>query len=558
MQLVREQRRESIKMSTRALYDRYQAVFSKWCTEAGYSDANVIKEKVLRYWTCLTASKEDPSKGIIILPIGMRGKRKGIEDERERGDDNSDSDSDSDGHDSEDTDDDSDSDSDSVNDDLGENVCHSDRGLPANAPSLSTVKLHASAIGELCRQQRVDPDNKVMFRCLERKPMDYPRDLITSYERRVAVTKRATDTDQGSANFVEEDPLENVKMVMVHFWHHNIQGEQSKWTRVITGLRHRADAALRFFMMCRSETTRRMRLIDLFGQNVASAVRKDQEQERKFVLGVVLMTRQGKMNNNGKIRYNVVVRDTDVEACPVGALAFYLLEYWLPTSSSAAPPPRVEDHDWVNYHLLSKSTTRTSEIRYATQYKQTREVQDYLNIGVKGKATHLSRRLGAFLARLTGATHEDISKHGGWGTNRLITHYLDGVDASVALQMAGFENGRTENFWLERNVIPDLELQRMVFPFIERACSNPEDKKHYDPFWIQTIDNIMLDRSIFYGRQEENIKIKKIKKRAARKVLSDEAISRRRHLCLLAHLRKVILQDAAVFLLAENKSFNKN
>ncbi|GJJ78851.1 hypothetical protein EMPS_11210 [Entomortierella parvispora] len=76
MQLVREQRRESIKTSTRALYDRYQAVFSKWCTEAGYSDANVIEEKVLRYWTCLTASKEDPSKGIIILPTGMRGKRK--------------------------------------------------------------------------------------------------------------------------------------------------------------------------------------------------------------------------------------------------------------------------------------------------------------------------------------------------------------------------------------------------------------------------------------------------------------------------------------------------
>ncbi|GJJ74032.1 hypothetical protein EMPS_06390 [Entomortierella parvispora] len=298
-----------------------------------------------------------------------------------------------------------------------------------------------------------------------------------------------------------------------------------------------------------------MRLIDLFGQNVARPVRKDREQERKFVLGVVLMTRQGKMNNNGKIRYNVVVRNPDVEACPVGALAFYLLEYWLPTSSSAAPPPRVEDHDWVNYHLLSKSTTRTSEIRYATQYKQTREVQDYLNIGVKGKATHLSRRLGAFLARLTGATHEDISKHGGWGTNRLITHYLDGVDASVALQMAGFENGRTENFWLERNVIPDLELQRMVFPFIERACSNPEDKKHYDPFWIQTIDNIMLDRSIFYGRQEENIKIKKIKKRAARKVLSDEAISRRRHLCLLAHLRKVILQDAAVFFIGREQIF---
>jgi len=30
---------------------------------------------------------------------------------------------------------------------------------------------------------------------------------------------------------------------MVHLWHHNIQGEHSKWIRVITGLLHRLDSA---------------------------------------------------------------------------------------------------------------------------------------------------------------------------------------------------------------------------------------------------------------------------------------------------------------------------
>ena len=54
--------------------------------------------------------------------------------------------------------------------------------------------------------------------------MDYLRDLIVSYERRMAGSKRATDTDQGSVNFIEEDPLANIKMTMAHFWHHNIQG----------------------------------------------------------------------------------------------------------------------------------------------------------------------------------------------------------------------------------------------------------------------------------------------------------------------------------------------
>ncbi|KAF9016754.1 hypothetical protein BGZ52_005618, partial [Haplosporangium bisporale] len=53
---------------------------------------------------------------------------------------------------------------------------------------------------------------------------------------------------------------------------------------------------------------------------------------------------------------------------------------------------------------------------------------------------------------------------------------------------------------------------------------------HYDPYWIQVIDNIMLDQSIYYGRKaQQEVKVK-LKRKAAWKVLSDEAISRRRHL----------------------------
>ncbi|KAF9199562.1 hypothetical protein BGZ59_003892, partial [Podila verticillata] len=172
----------------------------KWCTEAGYSDNNVTEEKVLRFWTCLTASEGDPDNGIIILP-GMRGKRTGA------GQDGGGRISDIGGNDSDENDSDSDSNGSDENDKCSEN------NLPAfDAPSLSMVKLHASALGELYRQQRTDPDNKVMYKSHERKPMDYLRDLIASYERRMVVTKRATDTDQGSVNFVEEDPLASVKM----------------------------------------------------------------------------------------------------------------------------------------------------------------------------------------------------------------------------------------------------------------------------------------------------------------------------------------------------------
>jgi len=64
----------------------------------------------------------------------------------------------------------------------------------------------------------------------------------------------------------------------------------------------------------------------------------------------------------------------------------------------------------------------------------------------------------------------------------------------------------------------------------------------------------MLDQSIYYGHKvQQEVKVK-LKRKAAWKVLSDEAISCRQHLCLLANLWKVILQDAAIMLLVKNKA----
>ncbi|KAF8924514.1 hypothetical protein BGZ47_003959, partial [Haplosporangium gracile] len=105
-------------------------------------------------------------------------------------------------------------------------------------------------------------------------------------------------------------------------------------------------------------------------------------------------------------------------------------------------------------------------------------------------------------------------------------------------------------FWLARNtVIPSIELQKQLFPFIEDACS--------DTFWGLMIDNIMHDRDIFHGREELREKLRRGECKEVKQVytdtdmqtvLSNEAISRKRHLSLLAHLRKVILQDAAIIL----------
>jgi hypothetical protein len=85
-------------------------------------------------------------------------------------------------------------------------------------------------------------------------------------------------------------------------------------------------------MMFRSEITRQILLPNIFAHDVEPNHNKNTKdascREDQFVLGVVLMMRQGKTNKDGKIQYEIAVWNKEVDICPVGALAFYLLKLW--------------------------------------------------------------------------------------------------------------------------------------------------------------------------------------------------------------------------------------
>lgn len=79
-------------------------------------------------------------------------------------------------------------------------------------------------------------------------------------------------------------------------------------------------------MMCRGENVRMALLQDL---NYHAFEFSDTSATGQFTLGIVLTMLQGKMNADGKLLYGVVVRNKDVEICPVGTLAFYLFERFM-------------------------------------------------------------------------------------------------------------------------------------------------------------------------------------------------------------------------------------
>lgn len=89
----------------------------------------------------------------------------------------------------------------------------------------------------------------------------------------------------------------------------------------LVGLRQWLNASWCHFMMICGEN---MRMATL--SNISSHAFRLNSQDGYLVLGITLSMLQGKANHEGKEYFGVVLRNKDVEACPVSSLAFYLFE----------------------------------------------------------------------------------------------------------------------------------------------------------------------------------------------------------------------------------------
>lgn len=76
-------------------------------------------------------------------------------------------------------------------------------------------------------------------------------------------------------------------------------------------------------MTTRGETVRTALISHLYPHEFSSRA-----NGRQFAFCVALMIAQGKTNQDHEL-YSCFVRNKDVEICPVGCLAFYLLELWM-------------------------------------------------------------------------------------------------------------------------------------------------------------------------------------------------------------------------------------
>ncbi|KAF9910380.1 hypothetical protein EC991_006645 [Linnemannia zychae] len=216
------------------------------------------------------------------------------------------------------------------------------------------------------------------------------------------------------------------------------------------------------------------------------------EDPSRFTTGVAMDKGLRKSHAN-RDRYSILLREKDVEICPVGALAFYLLAIW--TDKDTAP--NFCSWDWENNRLLSiKSVSKALGNLSPTS-------TDAL------EATLNDSRLECLTPLFHSGSAEPY------------------MFVGTLLEPSAFQLPRSK-------VIPPVELQRQLFPFVEELFPNKDD-------WKIWIDNVMI------GRPEDTNRPKEQQECYPR--VSYPAI---RLLLLLAQLRKIILQDYAVLMAGED------
>ncbi len=257
-----------------------------WCHRRNYSDACVIPERASRYMEENIAEHPDPEKGV--EPIRVRA-----------------------------------------------NKAKNERGeyemVPPSAPS---VDMYIKSLVNLYNQQCADPAYPMMTVQSYPNPRKYLAIIKNDYENRLSRAKAAKDI--GGISLVSGNTSASLRQLLRAAMVRNItapepvkKGKRApRAPRKRNSLRDRFDIAWLHFTMCRGESTRKARFPDLVSHEVT-----DPNGGGQFTLGVVLSMLRGKTNKGGRRNYGVVVRNKDVQICPVGALALYMFEYWTVSSS---------------------------------------------------------------------------------------------------------------------------------------------------------------------------------------------------------------------------------
>ncbi|KAF9198321.1 hypothetical protein BGZ49_000877 [Haplosporangium sp. Z 27] len=168
------------------------------------------------------------------------------------------------------------------------------------------------------------------------------------------------------------------------------------------------------------------------------------------------------------------------------------------------------------------------------------------------KVTHSGRHAGTAEAYKLGLNLDHIRHLGRWVMGQMENFYAPKNPIIGAFYMAHF-NENQEPYFIERDLLtPPLELQRLIFPWIEDNFA--KDMPEYTPHWVDQCTREMqgvdpgkvTNDDIFWGKFQRQESAER-----SNALNSSSLIDRIEFLKLLVRMRRVILQDAVMFMQTE-------
>jgi hypothetical protein len=110
---------------------------------------------------------------------------------------------------------------------------------------------------------------------------------------------------------------------------------------------------------------------------------------------------------------------------------------------------------------------RLQPVDYVTEWRSVKAAFTLCGI-LSGRATHAGRHCAAQELQFMGLSIDHLARMGRWAHSKMQA-YMTTLEIPGAFAMAGFHNARYD---LARDCLaPPLELQRLVFPWIEDQCT---------------------------------------------------------------------------------------
>lgn len=191
---------------------------------------------------------------------------------------------------------------------------------------------------------------------------------------------------------------------------------------------------------------------------------------------LLLIMNQGKVNQHGRTEYAGALRNREVVACVLSALAVYLFTRW---DGQEPFPDFSANARWYPVRVV-KGTTPTSELSASSQRLWASRA--YAAAGIRtSKATHAGRSSGSRFAESLGVSEGQIRRAGRWNNDSMTSSYLAPLPREFMRAMAGFPKDDPLAYYIPRQqVAPSDALAAKIWPQLDAATRAYEEASQVD------------------------------------------------------------------------------